>query len=266
MFYDAPETEKPFDRMADDGGFSAIFRTIACIGDSLSSGEHEGTAGDGSGLYLDYFEYSWGQFMARTIGSKVYNLSRGGMTANEYISTFADENGFWSPEYASQAYIIALGVNDVNWAYAGTLGELSDIENDPRAAGKPTFAGDMAHIIRKVREQEPKSRIFLMTIPRDPDTDPEIIRREDRHAELIRGIAEAFPFTYVLDFRKYAPVYDEAFRKRFFVGFHMNAAGYLLTAKFVMSYLDYIIRHNPEDFCQVGFIGKGGVHNGNYKW
>ena len=208
MFYDAPETEKPFDRMADDGGFSAIFRTIACIGDSLSSGEHEGTAGDGSGLYLDYFEYSWGQFMARTIGSKVYNLSRGGMTANEYIS----------------------------------------------------------HIIRKVREQEPKSRIFLMTIPRNPDTDPEIIRREDRHAELIRGIAEAFPFTYVLDFRKYAPVYDEAFRKRFFVGFHMNAAGYLLTAKFVMSYLDYIIRHNPEDFCQVGFIGKGGVHNGNYKW
>ena len=37
-FYIA-EKEKPLDRILNDGGFCGIFRTIACIGDSLSSGE-----------------------------------------------------------------------------------------------------------------------------------------------------------------------------------------------------------------------------------
>lgn len=73
--------EKPLDNLIWDGGFCGIFRTIGCIGDSLSSGEHEGTAADGSKTYHDYYEYSWGQYMARNIGAKVYNLSRGGMTA-----------------------------------------------------------------------------------------------------------------------------------------------------------------------------------------
>lgn len=33
--------EKPFDNIIRDGGFTRIFRTIGCIGDSLSSGEFE---------------------------------------------------------------------------------------------------------------------------------------------------------------------------------------------------------------------------------
>ena len=33
--------EKPLDRIVTDGGFCSIFRRIACIGDSLSSGEFE---------------------------------------------------------------------------------------------------------------------------------------------------------------------------------------------------------------------------------
>ena len=35
----------------------------------------------------------------------------------------------------------------------------------------------------------------------------------------------------------------------------MNAAGYILTAQMITSYIDYIVRHNLEDFSQVGFIG-----------
>jgi hypothetical protein len=30
-----------------------------------------------------------------------------------------------------------------------------------------------------------------------------------------------------------------------------------MTAKMVDSYIDYIIRHNPDDFRRVPFIGKG---------
>ena len=32
-----------------------------------------------------------------------------------------------------------------------------------------------------------------------------------------------------------------------------------------MSYIDYIVRQNPEDFAQAGFIGKG-VHSRHAKW
>lgn len=46
------------------------------IGDSLSSGEHESLIAGQIGWHDDY-EYSWGQFMARACGSKVYNFSCG---------------------------------------------------------------------------------------------------------------------------------------------------------------------------------------------
>lgn len=72
--------EKPLDNIPPDGGYTAIFRTVACIGDSLSSGEFEAAAEKGSS-YHDMYEYSWGQFMARMCGSRVFNMSRGGMTA-----------------------------------------------------------------------------------------------------------------------------------------------------------------------------------------
>ena len=52
-------------------------------------------------------------------------------------------------------------------------------------------------------------------------------------------------------------MYDEEFKEQYFHYSHMTPAGYLLTAKLVDSYIDYIIRHNPDDFKKVGFIGTG---------
>ena len=59
------ENEKPLDKLAEDGGYTAIFRTIACVGDSLSSGEFQAVNSDGVDTYHDMFEYSWGQFLGR---------------------------------------------------------------------------------------------------------------------------------------------------------------------------------------------------------
>ena len=50
-------------------------------------------------------------------------------------------------------------------------------------------------------------------------------------------------------------VSDEEYRKNFFIAGHRTATGYRLTALMVESYIDYIIRNNPEDFKQVSFIG-----------
>ena len=79
-YYASPD-EQPLDVLKPDGGFTGIFRTIACVGDSLASGEFESTQPDGSKGYHDLYEYSWGQYMARAAGCTAYNFSRGGMTA-----------------------------------------------------------------------------------------------------------------------------------------------------------------------------------------
>ena len=82
--------EKPLDNLTDCG-FCGILRTIGCVGDSLSSGEFETIDENGKRHYYDLFDYSWGQFMGRTLGSKVYNFSIGGMSAKQYCESFAKE-------------------------------------------------------------------------------------------------------------------------------------------------------------------------------
>ena len=251
--YLAPESEQPLDRMVTDGGFVGVFRTIACVGDSLSSGEFEATDGDGTRLYLDFFDYSWGQYLARMAGCTVYNFSRGGMTGKEYWESFAESKDYWNPEKKAQAYIIALGVNDIlncKWE----VGSVSDICLADENKNAKTFAGYYGAIIQRYQRIAPRAKFFLMTMPRD-DKGAERNELMEAHAALLYGIAALLPNCYVLDLHKYGPVYDQAFEHRFYLNGHLNACGYRLTAEMVASYMDYIIRHNIEDFRQVSFIG-----------
>ncbi len=252
LFFD--KNEKPLDNFPADGGFVGIFRTIACIGDSLSSGEFVSVDGEGRKSWHDKYEYSWGQYIARMAGCKVYNFSRGGMLAKHYNEFFAAERDFWNPEYAAQAYILALGVNDMINDH-GEAGSTADIDLSDWRNNKDTFAGQYGQIIQRYKEIEPKAKFFLMTMPHDRGEDAEAMRLGDDHARLMYELADFFPYTYVIDLRKYAPVYDEKFQSLFYLHDHLNPMGYLLTAKMVISYMDYIIRHNMRDFIQVPFIG-----------
>ena len=255
--------EKPLDRIVDDGGLTAIFRTIVCIGDSLCSGEFESTKADGTKGYHDFYEYSWGQYIARMTGANVQEFSKGGMTAREYLSGFADRRGLWAEEKAAQAYIMALGVNDLHNQHL-PMGSIDDVADDWKAsAAAGTFAGSYAAILQRYRTIQPKGRFFLVTMPRG--TSPERNTQNEAHAALLHQMAEKFPFTYVIDLNRYAPVYDEEFHRLFYMGGHMNAVGYLLTAKMIASYIDYIVRHHPEDFTQIGFVGTP-YHNAHYRW
>ena len=247
--------EKPLDKIITDGGFVGIFRKIACIGDSLSSGEFEALDAEGNRSYHDMYDYSWGQFMARTAGCQVYNFSCGGMHAAWYLDTFADEHGLWSRDLASQAYIMALWVNDITTILNGDreMGQLSDIDPTNWRNNKRTAIGDYARILQRYREIAPDAFFFLMTIPDDGQKTPRT-QLEEKHRELLLGLVDMFPNTYALDFRKYAPKYDADFCRDYFVGGHMNPMGYALTARYVISYIDFLIRHDMKKFSQVGFI------------
>ena len=250
--------EQPLDSILPDGGLAAIFRTIACVGDSLSSGEMEVLTENAGRGYYDMFEYSWGQFMARMLGCKAYNFSRGGMTAEEYMTSWAENNCCWDRSKAAQAYIVAMGVNDITRTIAGTSvwGDIDDVKPDWRDNGK-SVTGYYAAMLQRYKEIQPDAKFFLMTIPRGegkPDARTEL---EEKQRDMLYALADKFTNTYVLDFHKYAPVYGAEFYRNFMLNGHMNPAGYLLTAKMTASYIDYIIRNNPADFSEIALIGTG---------
>jgi len=249
-FY-AIEGEKPLDNLVQDGGFCGIFRTIGVIGDSLASGELESYT-EGFVGYHDFYEYSWGQYMARTLGNKIYNFSSGGMTAMEFVEAYAAKCGVYSYEKLCQAYIIALGGNDSRRKFE--LGDVSRAFGENPSAENQSFLVYYARIVKSLKTMQPKAKIFLMTIPYQPQMEDELRLRREAYNEGIRALAAKFANTYILDFEKYAPPFDEKFKKTFFLG-HMTPAGYWLVAKMVMSYIDWIIRNNSDDFAEVGLIG-----------
>lgn len=253
------QNEKPLDNWVSDGGLCAIFRTVGCIGDSLASGEFVSHT-DAGNNYHDYYEYSWGQFMARKCGFKAYNFSRGGMTANAFNEFFGKECGFEDEDKVCQAYIVALGVNDLLNCKM-EVGSADDLDLENPDNNKRDFAGEMGRILSKIKAMQPKARIFLVTIP-NGEWENEYA---EQHANLMYALAERYEYTYVIDLYKYGPVYDDEFKNMYYLDNHMNAAGYLFTANMFASYIDYIIRHNPDDFRQIGFVGTP-FHNDRFKW
>ncbi|MBQ9485441.1 MAG: SGNH/GDSL hydrolase family protein [Clostridia bacterium] len=258
----------PLSNLVADGGYTAIFRTIGVIGDSLSSGEHESTDEKGERGYHDYYEYSWGQFIARKCGLTCYNFSKGGLTAK----TFNDHEGegklFYLKNNPCQAYIIALGANDITWCKSGApFGSMDDVNFDDYEKNAESFVGQYVKIIQKIRAIEPKCRIFVVTMPKDfwEKSEPDIAEFREKHADFLRSLTGIFEFLYVVDLRKYGAVYDEKFSEIYYCGGHLNAMGYKYTADVISTYIDFIIRNNYKDFSQVAFIGKG-VHNFNEKW
>ena len=253
--------EKPLDRLSRPYSYTSIFRTIAFIGDSLASGEFESRDEEGKNGYHDLYEYSWGKYIARKNGLTAYNFSRGGMSTREYLNSFARNQGFWGTDKACQAYVIALGVNDFSIAPGNgekgshiPVGTLADIPADG-SENEDVFLGRYAAIVSRYKKISPDAHFFFVVPPRCGEA------AVDARAKALRDGLEAlagyFENAWLIDLYTYAPVYDEAFRQRYYLYGHMNPMGYILTADMVDSYMDYIIRHNMDTFKAAGFIGSG---------
>ena len=248
--------EKPLDRFVDSYSNTAIFRKIAFIGDSLSSGEFESRDDQGNPGWHDYFEYSWGQYIARKNGLTAYNFSQGGMTAKAYVESFAESKGFWNPELASQAYVLALGYNDI--INAGMdVGSVADIDPEDFCNNKPTFVGYYSQIIARIKEEiQPDAKFFFVTMMHHEESEDRDEKRR-AHRQALYDLAEYFGNSYVIDLYEYGPYFDKEYVEQFNLYDHYNPMGYILTAKMIDSYIDYIVRHNADDFRRVPFMGKG---------
>jgi hypothetical protein len=176
------------------------------------------------------------------------------MTAKWYLESYAEESGFWDPEKACQAYVIALGVNDV-FNQGQELGSVADIDPEDWRNNKPTFVGNYAAIVSRYKEISPDAKFFLVTFPHS--TTP---GREEKIRGMINGLydlAKVFENTYVINLYEYGPLYDDEFYEHFGLYGHLNPQGYIFTARIIDSYIDYIIRKNPKDFAAAGFINSG---------
>lgn len=252
--YTAPVDEKPLEHLVSDGGYTSIFRRIACVGDSLSSGEHESLNPDGTNGYHDLFEHSWGQYLARMTGATVFNFSGGGMMASTYCNGHAEAMGWLDPEKWAQAYIIALGVNDIV-NYNQAPGTVADICDENLAKNAETFTGYYARIIQTYKQISPDAKFFLVTPPIHPThAEMGLSGRFAVVTNCVYALADYFG-TYVIDLYRYAPAHSGAYVDTFYLHHHLNAAGYRVAAEQMASYIDYIIRHHPQDFKNVGFIG-----------
>ncbi len=260
----------PIKKFIKGEGLVPIIRTLGCIGDSLSSGEHESRDENNTPGYNDYYEYSWGQFIARKCGLTARNFSKGGFKAIDFFTTDTF-NDMFDKENLCQAYIIALGENDVNHLLRNetysSFGELETALNSTFEDNLKTFTGCYINLVNRILENQPKARIFLVSNPKNVHDSKQKAELKKKHAKLLNDIAKKYNYTYVLDLNKYDVNYGtKKFDKAYFLGGHLSAAGYKRSADLFITYIDYIIRHNVDDFRQIGFVLKGGEYNKNYKW
>lgn len=176
---------------------------------------------------------------------------------NEYLDSFAEKNAFWGKDKACQAYVIALGVNDI-YGHDMEIGTIDDVDVNDYNNNKANFIGRYATIVSRYKEISPDAKFFFVTFP-NSDTPS----RDDKTHGMIKALyslSEVFDNSYVIDLYKYGPVFDRKFEKNYFLRHHMSPAGYNLFAHLIDSYIDYIIRHNPDDFKFVAVDASGIDH------
>lgn len=256
--------ENPIATMVPDGGMTAIFRKIGFVGDSLSSGEVQirDPKDPTKWKYIDMYEYSWGQFIARKCGITAFNVSRGGASAKSIDSLAGNLCAFY-PRNACKAYVVALGVNDITSImndngrlYSAGFGSMDDVNFADRSDYKDSVVGWYNKLLLNLRACAPDSPIFVLTIPRADTESEELKAWRDKHAEMLRALPRYYKKLYVIDLRKYAPVYDGEIRSKYFLNGHMSPMGYKYTADMVATYIDYIVTHYPADFRDVQLIGE----------
>ena len=236
--------DEPMSKIIRDGGMTSIFRTIGVVGDSLSSGEmaYGGSTDEFTTKYVDIYDLSWIQFLARACGSTAYNFAQGGLNTRNFLSGLGGHlTNLQDASKKCQAYFIALGHNDSN--YGVDVGTPDDINLDDPTQNADTYYGNYARIISIIKTVEPNAKIFCICMK---SSGYATYNTAIRHMETI------FTNVYIIDFETHYPKLETAWE---YTEGHGNAMGYLNYSWQIGTYVDWIIRHNRDAFKYVQFIG-----------
>lgn len=230
-----------------DAGLLSAFHTVGCIGDSLSSGECAYKT-SGTVHYIDLYDFSWGQCLARSTGNTYYNFSKGGLTTKTWMET-ENGDGFgpdsihaFDGNHDCDAYFIGLGQNDKNVSM--TVGTASDI-----GTSAETYYRYYGDIITAIQTNTPKAPIFCFT-------DPCPVNGDLAYNAAVREIVTLFSNVYLIDLYTYAyDLYNTGYIGQQKRSGHFNAVGYQEMAYVISTYVDSIVRGNVSAFQQIEFIG-----------
>lgn len=135
----------------------AVFPKFGVVGDSYASGEIYYDS-----KFHDRYELSWGQIMARKLGTNCVNFSAGGMSTKGWLNNSHGLPLLLATE-AQDIYYLALGINDANnygEAYLGTVADINELPD----LNPDTFFGNYGKIISNIKAHAPHASIVMMTM------------------------------------------------------------------------------------------------------
>ena len=220
----------PFD--VSPASISTI-QKIGVIGDSFASGEIRINE-----EWIDIFEQSWGQVIARKNGITVHNFSAGGFTAKIFLTN--PQRGL--PKLLTtekcQLYVLALGINEDKSA-AG-IGSVSDIGTD-----NDTFYGNYSKIISSILTYNSHAKIILSECNTNASGGYNDLNTA------IRNIAEYFSVPTI------KPYNDKFFRSYYFnntmVSSHPNPSSYGGMANAYEGLIEKCMADNTTYFYDVAY-------------
>ena len=256
-----PTQEQPLDNIVHDGGFCRIFDVIGVVGDSLASGSiarpdsesHE----ESSEEIVDLMWYSWIQQMARYSGVTAYNFSMGGLSAHGIRFGTSNPNvqailaNLESNDKKCKAYFVALGHNDRNYANTHpeyVIGTIADCNLVDSSQNADSYYGNIAWVISKIKSVQPRAKIFLVTMKSASTFGDYNVAVRD-----MVGLFNTYygnTDVYLVDMEG-VPIETSW---EYYNG-HGSPQGYLNYSYQLSSYVDWIIRHNQNDFKTVPYIG-----------
>ena len=142
----------------------SLFRKVGVVGDSYASGELYF-----NGDYVDKYEISWGQILARKHGFVCTNYSAGGLSTRTWLTSWAGLEKLNASE-AEDLYLLALGINDQYKLGESYLGSITDItSHNSMVDYEDTFYGNYGRIIENIKAHAPNAKIVMFTCASDTE-------------------------------------------------------------------------------------------------
>jgi len=261
-----------------DGGLTRIFKSIVCIGDSLTGGviAHKVYDTDGTTLKnnesTSFPDYSYPTYMARSLGSNVMSFGYGGRTAaNKHSLDTTDTHSwfYWGrtvkgewlnvEENKADCYIVALGTNDIA-VYGSFSGDLTtDIAvgtDSITVNDKSTSVGGYCEILNSIYKIQSRARVFCVTLPNTRQTAETRTEMNTKVKAIIEAYKSINKYIYCVDLETYGIQPDDvsAFKSANYTGGHLNPFGYKWLSDTIVTYINYIIEHNLQDFKNIEIV------------
>ena len=143
----------------------AQFIKLGVIGDSYASGE---IVVPPDYDFIDYYNLSWGQCIARRNGITCTNYSKGGLSTRSWLTSEKGQT-LLASSAPDNLYLLALGINDANNLGLDYLGSIKDIKTD-YTQNADTFYGNYGKIISIIMAKSSTAKIVMLDLANDDNS------------------------------------------------------------------------------------------------